>query len=69
MSITIADELEQKGRVKAAREYILQLATQRFGEPSGGHRRYIESTDDLATLDAILLRVLVARDWDDLLNA
>jgi hypothetical protein len=58
-------EAQNEGAVLAARELILRLGTRRFGAwPEAANRLAALQSPDV--LDAMVRRVLTARDWQDL---
>lgn len=56
------------GQLKAKREVLLELGTQKFGSPAAADAEALSRVQDLAVLDRALKRLSTAADWADLLG-
>ena len=56
-----------EGRAQEARNILLMLGEQQFGNPSAQVRQAIDSVADTDALEQMVKRLLKASDWDDLL--
>jgi predicted transposase YdaD len=57
------------GQLRSARKILFSQGEKQFGKPDSATRNRIEKIASLKRLDALLLRILDAKDWDDLLSA
>jgi hypothetical protein len=57
----------RRGEIKEARSILIRQGTIRFQAPSADVRERIEAISDLERLHRLLVRVLTAASWDDLL--
>ncbi|MFN8525788.1 MAG: hypothetical protein U0821_22030 [Chloroflexota bacterium] len=64
----IAEEERVVGRMIEARQMLLDLGSQRFGNPDAAVSARVEQIRDLSSLQRRLHRVLQATSWDDLLR-
>jgi predicted transposase YdaD len=62
------EEGREEGELRALRETILDLGTQRFGVPSAAVRDTVEGQTEVTRLREIRGRVLTATGWQDLLS-
>jgi hypothetical protein len=58
-----------RGRLQGVRHTVVGLGEQRFGTPSPEVVAYLESVADLERLEGMLLRILSATGWNDLINS
>ncbi len=65
MGKTIAQAFEEKGRLEAARKYLLMLLRARFGKPSKEIAARIKACDDEGQLEEWLRRFATATTLDD----
>jgi hypothetical protein len=65
MRRTIADELEEKGALKARRQILIRLAKRRFGDVPAAVSSTTWATDDPEQLDAWLDRIATAKTLGD----
>ncbi|MGH7127373.1 MAG: hypothetical protein ACREJB_18445 [Planctomycetaceae bacterium] len=63
----IIEEGMERGAAKAKRDTLILLGTRRFDAPDAGTLAAINAIADLDRLDAMLLRVLDADGWSDIL--
>ncbi len=61
------DEGRKEGRMQEARNILLMLGEQRFGNPPAQVRQTIDAMGDASRLEQMVKRVLSAADWNDLL--
>ena len=64
----ILEEGRAEGRVKEARELLLDLGTRRFGPPDASIRAAVEAIADHERLHALAARLFDAASWRDLLT-
>src|SRR5207302_1828302 len=57
-----------RGIVKGVCHSLLVLGTEKFGEPTAEIKTHLESIDDLYRLDQLLMRMLTAKSWEELLE-
>ncbi len=57
-----------EGRVEEAQHILLLLGTELFGRPSVQVRRVLDRVTDIDVLEALLLRVIEVRTWNELLD-
>ena len=57
-----------EGRSDEAQRILLRLGTTLFGKPSPKVRRALRQVTDLDVLEALLLRVVEVRTWNELLD-
>ena len=58
---------ESKGKILEAKSLILRLGNKRFGTPNPAMVARIEAEDALSALEALSLRLLEVKNWDELL--
>ncbi|MGL6074370.1 MAG: hypothetical protein ACRC8S_09450, partial [Fimbriiglobus sp.] len=56
---------QELGQIKASRANLLRLGAKRFGPATEAIVAKIEGINDLATLEALLDRVIEAKSWDE----
>jgi hypothetical protein len=61
-------EGEAKGKAEEARRMLLLLGREQFGEPSANIAAQLDAVTDLGRLEALLLRLLHAKTWEELLD-
>ena len=59
---------EAKGEAKEARKVVLILGRERFGEPSATILALLNAVTDLDRLEELVLRLLHAKSWEELLG-
>jgi predicted transposase YdaD len=64
----ILEEGRAEGRVEGLRSLLLELGTQRFGQPSAAVETELTALHDAAAIARIGQRLLGATSWDDLLS-
>lgn len=57
-----------EGRLEEARSTLIRLGTARFGAASEEVRERVEAMTDLEGLERLLVRVLIAASWEDLMD-
>jgi predicted transposase YdaD len=57
-----------KGKAEDARKLLLLQGRERFGEPSAKIVALLDAVTDLGRLEALLLRLLHAKTWEELLD-
>jgi hypothetical protein len=65
---SIVAEVVEIGKIKEARKLVRLLGENRFGPPDAPTTAALERIDDLAKLEALGLRILTARSWEELLE-
>jgi hypothetical protein len=58
-----------KGKAEEARKMLLLQGRDRFGEPSAKIVAQLDAVTDLGRLEALLIRLLHAKTWEELLGA
>jgi hypothetical protein len=58
-----------KGLREGKRKTVLLLGSKRFGKPSSDVAATIEGIDNIEKLDQLILRVLDAEHWEELLKS
>ncbi len=58
-----------KGKAEEARRVLLLLGREQFGEPSAKIVASLDAVTDLARLEALAVRLLHVKTWEDLLGA
>ncbi len=56
------------GEARGKRESILRLGSTRLGKPDATSRSMLEAIDSVERLDALLIRAIEAKSWNDLLG-
>ena len=56
------------GEARGKRESICRLGISRFGPPDASSRSLLDAIDSAERLDALLIRVIEAKSWNDLLS-
>jgi hypothetical protein len=64
----ILEEGEAKGKAEEARKMLLLLGHDRFGEPSATIVAQIDTVTDLGRLEALMIRLLHVKTWEELLG-
>jgi hypothetical protein len=59
---------EAKGKAAEARKMLLLMGRDRFGEPSAKIAALLDAVTDLVRLEALMIRVLHAKTWEELLG-
>ena len=59
----------EEGAIDFARETLLKLGEQRFGEPTEKQANRLNAIEDLDRLRRMMLKVLTAKSWDAMLRA
>jgi predicted transposase YdaD len=59
---------EAKGKAEEARKMLLLQGRERFGEPSAKVVALLDAVTDLSRLEALLIRLLHVKTWDELLR-
>ncbi len=57
----------RQAQIRRAQRLLLSLGQERFGAPSQKVRKRVERIEDLERLDALALRVLHVKTWEELL--
>jgi predicted transposase YdaD len=57
------------GQLQAMRKTLLSQGEKKFGEPTDAIRVRIEKIASIRRLDELLLRILEAKNWDELFGA
>jgi len=65
----ILQEGREEGRLRVAREWLLKLGSNRFGEPDARGRETIEEAASIEQLDQWRERLLIVESWEELLQA
>jgi predicted transposase YdaD len=60
---------EAKGKAEEARNMLLLLGRDRFGEPSAKIMSILDAMTDLGQLEALAIRLLHVKSWEELLGA
>lgn len=58
----------EEGEINHAKRTLLKLGEIRFGPPPEATKAAIQAIEDLSQLDHLLLRQVVVRSWEELLN-
>jgi len=58
----------EEGGKKVHRDTLIDLGSQRFGQPDATVETVLNSIEDLEKLRRMTLRLIEAADWDDLLG-
>jgi hypothetical protein len=61
-------EGEAKGKAEEARKMLLLMGRERFGEPSAQITALLDAAIDLSQLEALMIRLLHAKTWEELLG-
>jgi predicted transposase YdaD len=64
----IIEEGRAEGEAKEARKMLLLLGRDRFGEPSAMIMALLDAMTDLARLEALAIRLLHVKTWEELLG-
>jgi len=58
-----------EGKTEEARGVLLRLGSKRFGEPDSRVQAYLNTVDQIETLDLLIDRILDVESWGELLSA
>ena len=64
----ILEEGEAKGKAEEARKMLLLLGREQFGEPSAKIVALLDAVTDLGRLEALVIRLLHVKTWDEFLG-
>jgi hypothetical protein len=64
----ILEEGEAKGKAEGTRKMLLLMGRDRFGEPSAKIAALLDAVTDLGRLEALGLRLLHVKTWEELLG-
>ncbi len=64
----ILEEGEAIGKAEEARRVLLLLGREQFGEPSANIVALLDAVTDLGRLEALALRLLHVKTWEELLS-
>ena len=64
----ILEEGEAIGKAEEARRVLLLLGREQFGEPSAKIVALLDAVTDLGRLEALVLRLLYVKSWEELLS-
>ena len=64
----ILEEGEAIGKAEEARRMLLLLGREQFGEPSAKIVALLDAVTDLGRLEALVIRLLHVKTWEELLG-
>jgi hypothetical protein len=58
----------EQGEIKASRRILLKMGASKFGAPAKKVKAAIQEMEDLPRLDRMVMHVLTANSWNELLE-